>query len=167
RDLADFVVRGAERERIGPPAFLGLTVGQDKSERGPAVPWNGEQASLNRTAVAAGGHDRQRLRTVALSKSAGAGLGEKCAQAAGRGEHVEALVAAQFEEMPIGVEQRIVPVDQYADWNALEQHQLDGGQSLPPRRVLVLCADVSHRRGRRMRSGGLRRTCRSLGRQAT
>ena len=34
---------------------------------------NGEQASLNRAAVAAGGHDRQRLGTVALSKSAGPG----------------------------------------------------------------------------------------------
>ena len=55
----------------------------------------------------------------------GAGLGEQRVQPACRHDRGEVLVAAPFEEVAVGVKQRIVPVDQNADRNAVEQRVLD------------------------------------------
>ena len=69
-ELAEFVFSGGKRERAGcAVTFLGFAVGQDKRERGGAVPGNREQAALDRAALAAGGHDRQRLRAVAFGQA--------------------------------------------------------------------------------------------------
>ncbi len=40
---------------------------------------------------------------------------------------VEIVVAGRFEEMAIGVEQRIVPVNQHADRKTVEQRWIDAG----------------------------------------
>ena len=63
---------GGQRRRCRALALLGFAVGQDERQRRGSVPGHREQPALDRNALAAAGHDRQRLRAVAFGQRAGA-----------------------------------------------------------------------------------------------
>ena len=125
-------------------AVCDVAVRQDQRQGRRAVPWHGEQAAFGRQRVAALRHDRERLYrrvrvTPSRGKGVGGGFGKQPAQAAGRLNSGEGVVAAPLEKVTVGVKQLVMAVNQDAHRNAIEQHLFD------------------HRRRRRVRFGEFRR----------
>jgi len=128
--VAQLGLGGGKRELGGAAAYRIQSVGQDERQRRGAVPRHREQPAVDRNRVAAARHDRQRLRAGTFRERIGTGLDEQRIQSAGGFERREIVVAGRFEEMAIGVEQRIVPVDQDADRKPVEQRWIDAGDRL-------------------------------------
>ena len=107
-----------------------LAVGQDQGERRRPIPRDREHTALDRELVAALGHDRQRpdrrrIGGGGFSEEIGARLGKQRIHAAGRFDRSEALVAAPFKEVTVGVKKLVVPVYENADRDTVEQHLLN------------------------------------------
>ena len=125
--VAQLGLGGGKRELGGAAADRVQSVGQDERQRRSAVPRHREQPGVDRNRVAAARHDRQRLRAGTFRECIGTALDEQRIQPAGGFERREIVVAGRFEEMTIGVEQRIVPVYQHADRKTVEQRWIDAG----------------------------------------
>ncbi len=123
-ELVDFVLGGAEREYAGAPALFGFGAGEDERMRRAAAPRHGKQTAFDRYAVV-GRDERHQRRLAALGERAYARQRKQRGEAAGRRQGVEAFVSAPFQEMPVGIEQHVVAVDQNAERQALEQQRFE------------------------------------------
>ena len=83
-EFADLALGGIERGRDRAALLLHLAAGEDQRECGAVAPGNGEQAALDRDAVAAPGCEQQRPCGPARRERSGAGVGKERSQAAGR-----------------------------------------------------------------------------------
>ena len=66
-----------------------------------------------------------RLQAVVFGRTGGGRTGEQRSQAARPHDRIEVAVAAPFQKVPVGEQQRVVTVEQDADRNAIEQRLLE------------------------------------------